>query len=60
MARIIEARIKISDLKQFKELLRCVSTVLVVYEAMGHHLNDSELIEALEGLLAAREALRDL
>lgn len=60
MNRTVEATIKISDLDQFKSLLRSVSAVVRVYETMGHHLNDTELVDALEGLLAARNALRDI
>lgn len=60
MARLIEATIKVSDLEQFKDLLRRVKIVVEIYEAMGHRLSDTELAEALEGLLAARNALRDL
>lgn len=60
MARIIEATIKISDLEQFKDLLRHVSAMVEIYETMEHHLGDTQLAEALEGLLTARNALRDL
>lgn len=60
MARFIEATIKVSDLEQFEDLLRHVQTVVEIYETMGHHLSDTELAEALEGLLAARNALRGL
>lgn len=60
MARLVEATIKISDLEQLKDLLGRVSAVVEIYETMGHHLGDTQLAEALEGLLTARNALRDL
>lgn len=61
MTRIVEAKIKISDLEEFKTLLSAVAEVLHVYEEMDlQHLVDDQLSRAIEQLLAAREALRSI
>jgi len=57
MVKSVEVAVRISDLREFGDVIQCAASVIRAYDVTNSELIDTGLVEAIENLRSALTAL---